>query len=142
MPRKLNLPQSDAELRLRGQIAANTSWANTSDRTARTEPGRQAMLRKFEQQVDPSGVLTPAERTKRAENLRGTHAAVGVQVREGPAATQAGRCSLMPPNNEDRASRGSPAAIIITAQVRATETEGCSHHIATASVRGDHPAVT
>ncbi len=70
MPRKLNLPQSDAELRLRGQIAVNTSWANTVDRSARTEPGRQAMLRKFEQQVDPDGVLTPAERTKRAKNLK------------------------------------------------------------------------
>ena len=61
---------SDAELRLRGQIAVNTSWANTVDRSARTEPGRQAMLRKFEQQVDPDGVLTPAERTKRAKNLK------------------------------------------------------------------------
>ena len=73
MPRKYNLPHSDTELKLRAQIAANTSWANTSDRAARTAPGRAAMLRKFEQQVDPDGVLTPAERTKRAENARKAH---------------------------------------------------------------------
>jgi hypothetical protein len=31
------------------------------------------MLDKFEQQVDPAGELTPAERAKRAKNLRAAH---------------------------------------------------------------------
>ena len=72
---KLNLTLTAAELKLRAQIAANTGWANTIDRTERTEPGRRAMLRKFEQQVDPDGVLPPDERAKRAENLRRAHMA-------------------------------------------------------------------
>ena len=64
---------TDAELRLRAQLSAHTSWANTKNQTARTQPGRDAMRRKFEQQVDPNGVLSPAERAKRAENLRKAH---------------------------------------------------------------------
>ena len=59
-----------SERSLRGQIAAHSSWAHTENRSARTAPARQAMLGKFEQQVDPDGVLTPAERALRAENAR------------------------------------------------------------------------
>ena len=55
---------------IRAQIAAHTSWANTEDRTERTEPGRQAMRKKFEDQVDPDRKLPPAERAKRVENAR------------------------------------------------------------------------
>ena len=65
------LPES--ERKLCAQIAANTSWGNTIDRLARTEPGRRAAAAKFEQQVDPEGILTPVERAKRAENLRKAH---------------------------------------------------------------------
>jgi hypothetical protein len=59
-----------AERTLRASIAAHTGWATTADRTARTEPGRQAMLEKFARQVDPDNQLTPAERAKRVENAR------------------------------------------------------------------------
>jgi membrane-bound lytic murein transglycosylase B len=59
------------ELRsLRGSIAAHTSWANTTDRTARTAKARQAALDRFERQVDPEGVLRPEDRAKRAESAR------------------------------------------------------------------------
>ena len=61
------------ERSLRSQIAANESWAHTDDRPARTRNGRQAFLDAFEKQVDPDGVLPPAERAKRAENLRRAH---------------------------------------------------------------------
>jgi hypothetical protein len=61
---------TDSERRMRAQIAADTSWANTPDRTARTEHGRRAMQEKFERQVDPDGTLPPAERAKRAANAR------------------------------------------------------------------------
>ena len=61
------------ERSLRSQIAAHESWANTENRSARTAPARAAMLDKFEQQVDPDGVLTPAERAKRAEHARKAH---------------------------------------------------------------------
>lgn len=62
-----------AQRRLRAEIAAHTSWANTNDRTARTQPGRDAFLERFEREVDPDGLLDPAERTKRAESARKAH---------------------------------------------------------------------
>ena len=61
------------ERTLRAQIAAHTSWATTENRTARTQAARDAFLEKFEQEVDPDGVLTPEERTARAEHLRKAH---------------------------------------------------------------------
>ena len=62
-----------SERTLRAQLAANIGWAFTQDRCARTAPARRAAFAKFEQAVDPDGVLTPAERAKRAENLRRAH---------------------------------------------------------------------
>lgn len=59
-----------AEVSLLGKALAHASWANTTDRTARTAPARAAMLAKFEREVDPDGVLDPAERAKRAESAR------------------------------------------------------------------------
>jgi hypothetical protein len=67
------MPLTPAERVLRASIAVNESWARTEDRTARTEPGRRALLDKFEREVDPDGTLLPAERAKRAENLRRAH---------------------------------------------------------------------
>lgn len=54
-------------------MGAHASWANTSDRTARTEPARQAALSRFERQVDPDGTMDPVERTARAESARKAH---------------------------------------------------------------------
>lgn len=59
--------------RLKAQIAAHESWARTDDRTARTEPARRAFLKSFENDVDPDGVLHPAERARRAEHARKAH---------------------------------------------------------------------
>jgi hypothetical protein len=59
-----------AERRLRSRSAAHTSWARTSDPQARTAPARAAFLDRFEREVDPDGVLEPAERTRRAEHAR------------------------------------------------------------------------
>lgn len=61
------------ERKLRAQVAAHTSWANTSDRKARTAAGTAALLSKFEREVDPDGVLDPAERARRAESARKAH---------------------------------------------------------------------
>lgn len=52
------------------KIAAHTRWANTSDRSAATQPARDAMVRKFEDQVDPQRVLPIEERAKRVESAR------------------------------------------------------------------------
>ena len=55
------------------QIAAHTRWAHTADRAAATEPARTAFIARFERQVDPEGVLPPAERRKRAESAKKAH---------------------------------------------------------------------
>lgn len=62
-----------SERALRAQVAAHESWAQTTDRTARTEKARKAALDRFERQVDPNGELTPTERAKRAESARKAH---------------------------------------------------------------------
>jgi hypothetical protein len=62
-----------SERTLRAQLAANIGWAFTQDRTARTAPARRAPFAKFEQAVDPAGVLSADERAKRAEHLRRAH---------------------------------------------------------------------
>lgn len=54
----------------RARIAAHTSWANTSDRSARTANARAAFLDRFEDQVDPDRVLGADERRRRAESAR------------------------------------------------------------------------
>ena len=71
------MPQTNSltptERSLRAQIAAHESWAHTEDRSARTANARKAMLDKFETQVDPEGILPPAERARRAEHARKAH---------------------------------------------------------------------
>lgn len=59
--------------RLRGQLGAAISWANTSDRAARTANARRAFDKRFEDQVDPEGVLPVEERSLRAEHARKAH---------------------------------------------------------------------
>lgn len=61
---------TNSERRLAAQIAAHESWANTPNRSARTAPGRAALMARFEREVDPDSVLLPAERARRAENKR------------------------------------------------------------------------
>ena len=63
-------PLTPTERSMRGKIAAYTRWAHEPDRSAATAAARKAQLDRFEQQVDPDGILTPAERAKRAETAR------------------------------------------------------------------------
>lgn len=58
------------ERSLQGQVAAHTSWAQTSDRSARTAPARKAFRDRFEDQVDPERKLAPDERARRAAHAR------------------------------------------------------------------------
>lgn len=53
------------ERQLTARIAAETSWANTTDRAGRTAPARRALDAKFLQQADGDPV--------RAEHLRKAH---------------------------------------------------------------------
>ena len=63
-------PLTPTQRILRAKAAADASWANTSDRSARTEPARRAALARFEQQVDPHGELPDEERQRRAASAR------------------------------------------------------------------------
>lgn len=64
-----------AERRLRGVVAVERSWANTADRSARTAPARDALFAKFEAEIDPEGLLDPAERERRAQHAFRAHMA-------------------------------------------------------------------
>lgn len=55
---------------LRHQIAANESWAKTTDRSARTRAAREGLEARFEREVDPDGVMSPADRSKAVANAR------------------------------------------------------------------------
>ncbi len=87
-----------SERRLADQIAAHESWANTVDRSARTAPARAAMLARFEAEVDPEGVLDPAERTRRAQHKRKAYfqwmARKSAQARRTRSSTKADRRDL------------------------------------------------
>lgn len=58
-----------SERSLRAKLAAHTLHASVDSR-AHTEPGRAAFLARFEKQVDPQGVLSPEERSRRAEQAK------------------------------------------------------------------------
>lgn len=48
-------------------IAAHSKWAKTSAVDG-TKSARRGFLAKFEREVDPDGILSPAERDRRARN--------------------------------------------------------------------------
>lgn len=55
------------------KVAANTRWAQEGDRRAATQAARDAMERKFEDQVDPDRVLDPVDRAKRVKNAKAAY---------------------------------------------------------------------
>lgn len=61
---------NESDRRMVASIAANSRWAKESDRTAATQAARDGFLRRFEDEVDPERVLSPAERSRRAESAR------------------------------------------------------------------------
>ncbi len=62
-----------AQRALRARAAAHSSWDRTVDRTARTKAGREAFMRRFEDQVDPERELSDDERLRRAEQAKKAH---------------------------------------------------------------------
>jgi hypothetical protein len=56
--------------RLQARAAVHKSWANTTDRTARTAAAREAAWEKLLREVDPDGAMTPDDRDKAAKHLR------------------------------------------------------------------------
>lgn len=65
------MPDSDAARRRdHAKRAALIRWATCDDRTAATRAAREARWASYERRVDPGGVLTPAERRRRAKALQ------------------------------------------------------------------------
>ena len=60
---------------VRAQIAADTRWAATpaAERKAAGERGQAGLRARFAREIDPNGVLPPAELAKRAENAYRVH---------------------------------------------------------------------
>lgn len=64
-------PSSDPNERaLRARMAAHLLHAQVRDPTGHTASAREAFLSRFEREVDPDGVLEPAERFRRAEHAK------------------------------------------------------------------------
>jgi hypothetical protein len=61
-----------ADMALRGRIGAYVLHA-THDPRETTAKARQAFLSRFEREVDPDGVLSLAERVRRAEAAKRAH---------------------------------------------------------------------
>jgi len=55
------------------RIAAAERWSRVADRHTATAPARQGLRARFEREVDPHGVLDPAERSRRADQLMRAH---------------------------------------------------------------------
>jgi hypothetical protein len=73
------MPESltPAQRVLRAQIAVHESWANTPDRAARTQPGREAFMSKFVEEAkrrhpdaDDNTIIRAAESLKQAHFKR------------------------------------------------------------------------
>ena len=64
-------PSSDHNERvLRAKMAAHLLHAQVKDPAGHTASARAAFLSRFEREVDPDGVLEPAERFRRAEHAK------------------------------------------------------------------------
>lgn len=57
------------ERTMRARLAAHVLHASVDSRE-HTEPARRAFMARFEDQVDPDRVLSPAERARRAEHAK------------------------------------------------------------------------
>jgi len=55
---------------LQARMAAHLLHARIADPAAHTAPARAAFMSRFEREVDPEGVLEPAERARRAEHAK------------------------------------------------------------------------
>jgi hypothetical protein len=86
-----HLPAAASDRSTIAKIAANTRWANETDRSAATQPARDGLTRKFENQVDPDRSLPADERAKRVDSARRAHfqrlARKSAQARRGKRAS-------------------------------------------------------
>jgi hypothetical protein len=65
--------RSPAERVLAARIAADSRWAHEPDREAATRPARDALDRRFIDEVDPNRLLSSSELAARVANARRAH---------------------------------------------------------------------
>jgi hypothetical protein len=65
-------PLTPAQRSLNARLAAHARWSK-ADPVDGTAAARKAFADRFEREVDPDGVLSPAERARRAESARKAH---------------------------------------------------------------------
>jgi hypothetical protein len=65
--------RTPAEKRLRAQQATYIGWARTRNRTARTQPGRDAWRAKLADEVDPDRLMPEPQRAEAVELLVTAH---------------------------------------------------------------------
>ena len=61
---------SSSERRMRASLAAHTKWSQVVDRTSHTQPGRDAFLKRFYDEVDPDRKLPADTREKLATSAK------------------------------------------------------------------------
>ncbi len=68
-------PLTPPERSLRSSLAADTRWAHTSkaQRQRSAQRGQDGLIARLKAEIDPDGVLEPAELAMRVENLRRAH---------------------------------------------------------------------
>jgi hypothetical protein len=65
-------PLTPAQRSARARLAVNTRWARATDRQTTARSGQAGLLARFEAQI-PAEITDPAERTRRALQLRLAH---------------------------------------------------------------------
>ena len=87
---------------LRARMAAHLLHARITDPTAHTASARAAFLSRFEREVDPEGVLEPAERFRRAEHAKKAYfLRLALASRKARAAKKKEQQSNQPDTNTD-----------------------------------------
>ena len=84
----------ETESALHGRIGAHISWANTTDRTARTAPARAALDRKFLEQAEGDPVRAAHLRKAYFARLALKSAAARRKARDNDAAADAADAEL------------------------------------------------
>jgi hypothetical protein len=64
---------SPEEKSLIGKLGAETLWSKTVDRTALTQPARDAVFQRFRDQVDPNRILPADVRERLAHHAQRAH---------------------------------------------------------------------
>lgn len=66
------MPLTPAQRSLLARLSAHEKWGQCADRTAATQPARDAFFQRFLDKVDPA-ITNPADRRKAAESLMRAH---------------------------------------------------------------------